>query len=270
MRTVYAIRCYTRKGTLIAGMFAFALVVVGITEATTGQVMTAPIQPHIRNLMDVDGNLAGDSSSPLDSTTPVYRINSDPPDPVLGPDGHHFTLGEWQQVAGTAQIERMPDGTQLTIDVTGLVPNGVYTVWGAYFDDPPFNFDPFLPNFPDNIGLGAVGTNDGSDARFDADDNGTATFSVLMPPGPLSMSGDAPLWALDGVSNFALVTMYHIDGQTYGTVPGPNHVGHFFAGFTAIPEPSSLAMALSLAVCAAVGTWRMRRRASSSCPCSTS
>lgn len=227
----------------------------------TAQVKTAPLIPHIRNFVDADGNPASDFSSPLDPDTLVYGINSDPPGAVLGPDGHHYTLGEIQQVSGVAQIERLPndEGTQLTIDVTGLIPNGVYTVWGAYFTDTRFNYDPLLPNFPDNVAIGSIGANDGSEARFDADANGTATFTAVIPPGPLSIAGEAPPYVLDGYSDFAFVGVYHIDGQTYGTVPGPNHVGHFFAGFS-IPEPSSVLLGLIAGSGFVAATLVLRRR----------
>lgn len=184
-------------------------------------------------IVDVGGN------TPTDPSTPLYKKNTDPPFPVLAPDGHHVTLEEFLKADGEGTITRTPQGTELRMELTGLIANGVYSGWGFHFTDPPFNFDEF-PNFGASANKGATGVNDGSTGRFDADDNGDATYVVMLPPGPLSQAGEAPAYALDGFSSFAVGGVYHIDGETHGPVPAPNHIGAFSIGF--VPEPSSIAL----------------------------
>jgi len=206
------------------------------------QDKTAPVQVHLRQVRDDNGNV------PTDLSTPIYRHTSTTHEAIIAPDQHHVTL----QVDGSAHITRAAGGTELELELSGLVPNGVYTVWTALFQDPPFNFDIHLPNFPDNVGLGAVGAIDGSESIINADENGNAIYGATITPGPLSIRGEATAYVLDGFSGFAVLGAYHIDGQTYGPVQGPHHVPHFFAGF--VPEPPSFALALLLGGTLAGGT----------------
>jgi len=116
-------------------------------------------------------------------------------------------------------------------------------------------------------GGGAIGKNDGSENRIDADENGMASFLLIHPPGPVSVGGppagdpplEAPLYALDGFKNYVVVGAYHYDNLTYGPTPGPVNVAHFVVNF--VPEPSSIALAFFATIRFAV--FRPRRRKSS-------
>jgi hypothetical protein len=223
------------------------------------QSRTAPILPHFLHIADESGNPVSSLQGLPDPSTPLYDLNTDPVEPILAPDGRPITIGEWGGIDGEATLTRMPNGTELKMEMTGLVPGGVYTVWRAYFGGERFNYSQLAPNFPQNTGVGAIGAIDGSDSRLDADESGNATFSAMIPSGPLSVRGEAPAWALDGVSDFAVVAIYHKDGIPWGPVAGPNHVGCLFAGFNAIPEPSSVVLVLCAAV-GGVGIVFIRRR----------
>lgn len=222
----------------------------GHQQTAAAQDKTGSVYVPLNPLVDVDGNLATDPS------TLLYSRIQDPREAIIAPDGHHITLEEWLDADGVGHITRTPQGTELSLELTGLVPGGVYTVWGFYFTDPPFNFAPFMNTQTDSVASGAIGAPDGSESRLDADENGTATYVATIPPGPLSISGEAPAWVLDGYSSLAVVGVYDIDGQTYGTVPGPHHVGHFVVGF--VPEPSSVALAFA-AICGLAGAVVLRR-----------
>lgn len=226
--------------TLIIACFVTAA--LGLRHPTAlAQRLSARVTPvlaleDLSHITDVDGNL------PTEPNTPLYGALPEPDMPIIAPDGRHVTLAEWMTVDGTAHIERQPDGTEVSLELTGLIPDGVYTLWAAYFTDPPFNYE--TPNFPHNPGLGVLGGGDGSLSVLEVDEHGAATYVATHPAGPLSVrGGDAPLWALEEASDFVVLGIYHLDGQLHGALPGP-HAGAFVAGFSAIPEPSSVALSL--------------------------
>jgi hypothetical protein len=229
-------------------MCSFAAV-CGHLQTSAAQDKSGAVYVPLNPLVDVDGNLA------TEPDTLLYSRIQYPREAIIAPDGHHVTLEEWLAVGGQGHITNTPQGTELSLELTGLVPGGVYTVWSFYFTDPPFNFAPFINTQSASVASGAIGAADGSESRLDADENGTATYVATIPPGPLSISGEAPSWVLDGYSSFAVVGVYDVEGP-YGTVPGPHHVGHFVVGF--VPEPSSIAVAF-LAAGALSGTVCFRR-----------
>lgn len=132
------------------------------------------------------------------------------------------TLGEWLAASGegTYRIE----GSQATLDVSfeNLVPNGVYTAWcGVITVNDKFS----AVDMP-------CGYLDGSQAEFQADENGNAIYSVTMPALPISND--------QTFSDIAFA--YHSDGQTCGSSPcifGQNsHVHVFISDFP--PAPTDL------------------------------
>lgn len=224
------------------------------------------------HVVDADGNpinVTADPSTPIfrnypdnpPITAPV-RMIGDPPMPAS--DGHQLTLGEWLAGSGTARLESKADGTEVDIQMTGLIPHGVYSAWGFWWtNDKPFN--PELPVFGDRFGGGSIGNNLGTDNMITVDGDGNGSFTMVWPSGePSSLGGDIviPDWALDRKSfnEFVIVGAYHYDEMTWGPVPGPNHAGAFITTF-AVPEPSSIVLALFAAIGFAV--LRPRRRRSS-------
>ena len=129
--------------------------------------------------------------------------------PILAPDRHQVTLGEWLKASGRASAKCINKGTHVVVEMTGLIPNGVYTIWYVSFDK--------AGNFK---GVGSLGLNDGSQNHFVATASGDGELSAIMPAGPLSLEGAATGCELD--HPFALLGVYHLDGTTHGPEPGPD------------------------------------------------
>lgn len=149
-------------------------------------------------------------------STPLYSNSANLCDhlfPLLAPDDHHITLGEWKRASGSALLKCVQRGSHVVLQLSGLLPNGVYTVWLATFQSPGVT-----PDFANMTGLGALGAPDGSENVFLASANGTATLSVFHPPGDLSMFGSTG--CLSDEFEVALLIPLHLDGQTHGGVPG--------------------------------------------------
>ena len=148
--------------------------------------------------------------------TPLYSNSSGLCDhlfPLTAPDGHHITLREWQRAKGTALMKCGPKGTHVVLHLSGLIPNGVYTVWVATFQAPGLT-----PDFANLIGLGALGAPDGSENVVLASPHGTAQLSVFHPPGDFSIFGSTD--CLSDEFEVLLWLPLHLDGQTSGPVPG--------------------------------------------------
>src|SRR5713101_7121308 len=74
------------------------------------------------------------------------------------------------------------------------------------------------------ITMASIGPSDGSGSKFVADANGAATLEVMVPSGAVTVpapnkSQTVPGCLLDAYE-VHLVAAYHINGQTYGSVPG--------------------------------------------------
>jgi hypothetical protein len=206
---------------------------------------TAPIQVTLLEVVDATGNTPSAPSSLLyEGHTPAHEPVLAPPynvDPSLR---QHLTLNDFDNVGGTGHIERVAGGTQLTLQMTGLIPHGVYSVWSDFYKAPGLT-----PDFANSIAFGAFGNPDGSENTFVVGSDGTAFFQKVQPPGPMSISGVAPTYALDPpVSDFIAFLAYHINGQTYGGEPAPAGLEQTFvvqgmADFVrSVPEPGTAAL----------------------------
>lgn len=120
------------------------------------------------------------------------------------------TLGQWFAAKGHGSYSCTNGKAHINFDFEKLVPNGVYTMWHYFMAWPPtepFNGTYDLP----------VGARDGSDAAFQADANGNATFERRFSP-CLQLTGEHLAAGL-GLA-------WHSNGKTYGPSPGE------FATFT--------------------------------------
>jgi hypothetical protein len=122
------------------------------------------------------------------------------------PKGDEFgmTLGEWLQHSGVGTYTCANGVGRLNTRFTGMVENGVYTMWHAFTAIPattPFSGYLDLP----------LGARDGSTSVFVADQNGAASFSRTFKP-CLQMS--------DAWTTSLLAVNYHSDGRTYAGLPG--------------------------------------------------
>jgi hypothetical protein len=145
--------------------------------------------------------------------------------PVLAPDGHQITLGEFRQADGTVKVKCINTGTHSIVHFSGLIPGGTYTVWQFIFANggPPTPF----------TAVGAVGDNGITGAIqnfFTASADGEGQLSVTTPPGPLSAAGTLNGCWLDN-PEVRLELVYHIDGLTHGPVPGMGQLWVFQAVF---------------------------------------
>jgi hypothetical protein len=115
----------------------------------------------------------------------------------------NVTLGEWLAATGTGSYQCNDGQGEITLEFTGLVPNGVYTLWYVFSPQPPTT--PFMTlDLP-------LGARDGSQSVISVNADGTASYEATLTP-CLQMSGEqaATLLAL----------AYHSDGETHGVSPG--------------------------------------------------
>lgn len=134
--------------------------------------------------------------------------------PVLAPDGHQITLGEFNKVSGYAEVKCVDAGTHVVVHMKGLIPNGVYTIWLLTFKSPGFD-----GTFVNLIGNGALGAPDGSQNAFTASSDGTASLSAIMPAESLSLFGSVGN-CLSSEYEMHLAAAYHSDNLTHGGSPG--------------------------------------------------
>ena len=153
---------------------------------------------------------------PADAGTPLYesRLHH----PILAPDGHAITQGEFNAPAGSATVSCLDDErTQFALSLAGLIPNGVYSAWIVTFGRPGFD-----PTFARLDGLGALGRADGTQNTFVASGRGEGHLTITMPAGRLSVKGKLGDCALESAYEFHVVCAYHIDGATNGPNLGPD------------------------------------------------
>ncbi len=103
-----------------------------------------------------------------------------------------FSLGQWLGASGAVTITPRGAGATLRVRLTGLVPNGVYSLFENHFDQQPVGFTPL----------------DGSGKRnsFTAKPDGSWTITVHAP----QMLSSAN----------AVLLVYHSDRQTHGVSRG--------------------------------------------------
>lgn len=148
-----------------------------------------------------------------DMNAPLFKaakeIKHDPFDPeAIGPhpkgEPLGLTLGQWLRHRGTGVYTSEESTGKLKLEFSGLVPNGVYTMWHAFIALPP------TTPFSGTLDL-PLGARDGSESVFRADADGNAVFEHTFTP-PLEMSD---VW-----TTAMLAINYHSDGKTYGGLPG--------------------------------------------------
>jgi hypothetical protein len=176
--------------------------------------LIAPIA--LAQISDVNGN------PPAGPDTLLYFsrrcVAEAPLDPILAPDGHQVTFGEWSDVEGRVAVKCINNGSHVVAHFSGLIPNGQYTVWIPIFDAPGFDGSTLANAFS----FGPLGLQDGSQNGFVADANGEGQISAVLPPGPMSI---IHIRAFDGCLTdefeFHVAIVYHADHQTHGSTPGP-------------------------------------------------
>lgn len=171
--------------------------------------------PNLAHVSDVNGAV------PTSADTLLYDSRTcnagDPLTPIIAPDGHQLTFGEWTDVEGQALVKCIESGSLVAVHLSGLIPNGQYTCWVAAFDPP--GFDGTLNNA---FTFGPLGLQDGSENPFVANERGEGEIVGILPAGLMSIIHKR---AFDGCLTdefeFHMAVAYHIDGQTHGPTPGP-------------------------------------------------
>lgn len=158
----------------------------------------------------------------------LYEVRKN--NPLIAPDGHQITWGEFASVQGDIEVECMNNQTKVSLNVKGLIPYGQYTIWNVTFDAP--GMDPTHPMLGLE-GLGAAGKGDGSDNAFVANAMGEGSITLTSPGGPLSIVGSIGDCSLVDNFEWHVVGAYHVDGRTYGGDLGPDgtvaeHFGFIF------------------------------------------
>ncbi len=115
-----------------------------------------------------------------------------------------ISLGDWLQAEGGGTYTCENGLGHIQLHFTGLVPDGVYTIWHYFMATPPT--EPFIGTY--DLPLGS---RDGAQSIFVADAEGNAVYDRTFTP-CLQLSGEH-LAA-------GLALNWHSDGQTYGVLPG--------------------------------------------------
>jgi hypothetical protein len=135
-----------------------------------------------------------------------------------------MTLGQWLKHQGTGTYTCKSGVGTLDTSFSGLVPNGVYTMWHAFIALPP------TTPFSGTLDL-PLGARDGSESVFTADENGKAAFVHTFSP-CLEMSD---VWTTS-----MLAINYHSDGKTYGGLPGDFGLNAHIPLFLMLPNREGL------------------------------
>ena len=243
----------------LSALIAAAL--CGQFQSAGAQQATVAPTPILAHVVDAQG------MTPTNSNELLYRRGTNPLVPVTRSDGHHITLDEWDNATGQVHIAARPGGgTDVNIDVQGLFPGELYTVWAGYFQEPGFPAGT-------RVGFGAVSTlGDGTDNLMVADANGAISLDLVLQEGPMTVQGNAPSYApispilSDGVlkphTGVEIALAYHFNNAPAAPFLGPGPIetwaSQAHGSFAAIPEPSSIALGLLATACFAV--FRRSRR----------
>jgi len=181
-------------------------------RATSNDVINLPFFVRAEGGDPIDPE-AADPSTPL--------ISDLGREPVVAPNDQQVTWGAWSGVDGSIAVTCVEEGTRIELELSGLIPHGVYTIWNVTFEPPGFTGEFDAPGLPANVkAFGPAGPSDGHRSMFLASADGESSFAVTTPPGALGTTGSIPACALEEFE-WHVVGLYHFDGRTYGPERGP-------------------------------------------------
>jgi hypothetical protein len=163
------------------------------------------------------------AGQPVSATTPdgmtIDKVAGSTDVPVMAPDGHAVTWGEFRAANGTATLSCEGDGTRVHLQLSHLIPKGIYTAQLVFFQAPGFKTQLFNAL----SGVAPVGPADGSQSTMIADAGGAATLEALVPGGPVTVAipgktQTVPSCLLDAYE-VHVVAAYHLDDKTCGATP---------------------------------------------------
>ncbi|TAI49570.1 hypothetical protein [Flagellimonas allohymeniacidonis] len=182
-----------------------------------------PVEPPVSEVLEevitvpffIENDMGAMPTSPDEV---IYEIRDK--EPIRDMDGNHMTFGDFSTVTGRIEVTCENNGVFIDVTLSGLVPNGVYTLWHVTFNDGGADPSQDMLNIR---GIGAVGKGDGSDNFFIASPTGQAHITALSPtPADLSMIGDIKDCPLTNEEEWHVVGSYHMDGKTWGEELGPD------------------------------------------------
>jgi hypothetical protein len=231
-------------------------------QSASAKQDTAPAVPFFGQVVNAAGMPATDPSAPL------FRAGTNPLVPLTRSNGAPITLDDFNNATGQIQIAAKPGGgTDVTVDVQGLFPGELYTVWAA------MNQAPGFPQGP-RVGFGAVSElGDGSDNFMVADAKGRISLDLVQREGPMTIQGAASDYAARSpfidtsgnpvpFANYTVAVAYHFNNPPSAPYLDPGPIGTWAVQsvgvFNAIPEPSSIALGVLAISCTAVFRRRPR------------
>jgi len=150
---------------------------------------------------------------------------------IVDPNGEAVSWGRYSTPEGTATIaggREDIDSAAVSLELEGLIPGGIYTVWVVH-----------RPTWHRPLGGNA-----GEENVLLADAGGNGELGVVDQPDELTLppgataddeTGDDPIpitvSPLDQVEEFVLVGAYHYDNRTWDSQPGPFFVPQFTIPF---------------------------------------
>jgi hypothetical protein len=157
------------------------------------------LQTFTRDVYVVIGSTLRNPSEETDDSKPLFNVAG----VNLG-----VTWGDWKRAAATSTAHVAGPSTNVSIQLTGLIPGGVYSLF--YVTLTPDSDNPLCLGVERALPLVSINPKQSPDAAsFVAGADGTATFHGRADGDLLS-----PLELIFEV-------IYHSDGQTYGKLP--NH-----------------------------------------------
>ena len=214
----------TKKGNMTSRTKFILILAAALTCGVASSFAQAPLRNDQSGLAPLTAGQVSDANgNPAASADTLLYFSrlcqpETPRNPVLAPDGHQVTWGEWTDVEGRAAVKCINEGSHVVAHFSGLIPNGQYTAWIVAFDPPGFTGTSLANAFM----FGPLGLQDGSQNAFVADANGEGQSSGILPPGPLSIIHTRNFdGCLTDEFQFHVAIAYHGDGQTHGPVPGP-------------------------------------------------
>lgn len=171
--------------------------------------------------VDAEGNTVIPVAA--DPATPLYYRRTGLP--ILAPDGHHVTAGEFSAVRGSIAVKCLESGTHISMHLRNLISEATYRIWVLTFANPGFDLGP-PPDFSNLVGEGALGPDDRSRNTFKASATGEGQITRIHPAGPLSETLPEPPFANQPVGSCLLSDEFewHVVAafQQPGQPLGPN------------------------------------------------
>jgi hypothetical protein len=166
---------------------------------------SADVSPHLVNVplrdVEVNADLAG-----VNRVTTIGIAGAQQTQPSQAEPAGAVTLSDWVRARGLAAIECESHAARVHLELSGLIPNRIYSVWGIFGGSS--GLFPFPLGGVPNIAV--------------TDRDGRATFERQLNFCPQQITpNESPLLAIDVV--------FHSDNQVYGFVPELDLAG-FFTG----------------------------------------